>query len=103
MRKKLAVLALFIPTLFLSVPTYAQGTYFKGFACNFFNVKCGSPNKEHRWEKAEEPGGGMGSDLEKPVMAAPEIDGSHAGLALALLAGIVAISRERMRRSHASK
>lgn len=98
MKKNLAFLTLLFPMLFLSVPSYAQGTFFKGFACNIFEVKCGAPNKEHRWEKAEEPGGGMGSDSEKPIMAAPEIDGSHAGLAIALLAGIVAISRERLRR-----
>lgn len=101
MKRNLAVLALMIPIYSFSVPAQAEGTYFKGWACNFFSVKCSAPNKTKRWEKAEEPGGGMGSDQGKPVLAVPEIDGSHTGLALALLAGLVAISRERLRRSRA--
>ncbi len=96
----------------LSAPTYADSpfssTYFKGWGCNYFNLGCGSAHakwhkhvekfKHKHGHKHEPKHEAPSAPAPKPsVASAPEIDGAQAGLALALLGALVAMTREKYR------
>lgn len=96
----------------LSAPTYADSNrvsnFFKVWGCNFFD--CGTSHwHKHNHQPKPKPGHphhhhdhkpkpGAPAPAPKPsVASAPEIDAGQAGLALALLGSIVAITREKYR------
>lgn len=93
MKQTLALLTL-LAAGGLSAPSYANNTYYKSFFCNHFNG-CGGDQRWGLWEAQKAPAAEPAASPH--VASAPEIDASQAGLALALLGSILAMSREKYR------
>lgn len=93
MKKQLLGLSLIASMAMLSAPSHAIGTWGgkSGLKDKLDALVCKlAPKNPHCSGSTPKP--------EKPVESVPEIDAANAGLALALIGGIVAIRRERRNR-----
>lgn len=92
MKKLLTILALVFTVSVFSAPAYSGsgGSYDKKYEHSYKKAKKDKKHKKHKKVKFDKP---------KKVEKVPEIDGGHAGLALALLAGMIAVARERRKRT----
>ena len=88
MKKLLMTMTLAFAITSVSAPAFAGDYHSK-----FFNF---SQHIIHKFYEAIQ--NSKTKDNQHQVQAVPEIDGGQAGLALALLAGMVAVARERKRR-----
>lgn len=92
MKKQLLGMGLAATLALASSSSFATGKHFppkygmKDKVCHFLPFLCKKPEKPGKPGKPEKP------------HAVPEIDAANAGLALALIGGLVAIRRERRNR-----
>ena len=92
MKKQLLGMGLAATLALAASPSFATGKHFppshsfKDKVCHFMPFLCKKPEKPSKPGKPEKP------------HSVPEIDAANAGLALALIGGLVAIRRERRNR-----
>lgn len=84
MKKFMMMFGMVLSLAALSWPSYAAADASNPF-CKFFGYMCSGGEQPPVSEPSEEP------------HAVPEIDAASSGLALALLAGVLSIARERRR------
>jgi hypothetical protein len=95
MKKQLLGVGLAATLALASSSSFATGKHFppghsiKDKLCHFLPFLCTKPEKPGKPDKPSQP--------ETPH-AVPEIDAANAGLALALISGLIAIRRERRNR-----
>lgn len=98
MKKQLLGMGLAATLALAASPSFATGKHhppafnLKDKVCHFMPFLCKKPEKPGKPVKPGKP-----TKPEKPH-AVPEIDAANAGLALALIGGLVAIRRERRNR-----
>lgn len=95
MKKQLLGMGLAAVLALAASPSFATGKNFhakhnlKDLVCHFVPFLCAKPDKPGKPDKPSQPG---------QTHSVPEIDAANAGLALALISGLVAIRRERRNR-----
>jgi len=95
MKKQILGLGLAATLALAASPSFATGNKhhtidLKDKICHFLPILCKKPTKPEKPGKPDHPG--------TPSHPVPEIDAANAGLALALIGGLVAIRRERRNR-----
>lgn len=95
MKKQLLGMGLAAVLALAASPSFATGKNFhakhslKDLVCHFVPFLCAKPDKPGKPDQPSQPG---------QTHSVPEIDAANAGLALALISGLVAIRRERRNR-----
>lgn len=96
MKKTVVAFSFAMAMTAVSMPSHAGAMYKQNFLCKHFSYMCqeAKPVTISSESVAAAP-------VAPTVRAVPEIDAANAALALALLGGIVSISRERRRKRQA--
>lgn len=98
MKKQLLGMGLAAVLALAASPSFATGKNFhakhslKDLVCHFVPFLCTKPDKPGKPDNPGKP------DQPGQTHSVPEIDAANAGLALALISGLVAIRRERRNR-----